>query len=245
MAKSKANFVIDALLFLGLMAITGVGGLIKYVLPPGRELAARHGRGAWLTFLGWDRHDWGVLHLVVGCVFLALLGLHIALHWKVLTCLLRRFARGRSVRLLAVSGFALTSLLLLGFPLVAQPTAEHRGPGRGAGHGRHDGHQLASCGGTGLQTGDGSRPTSRNAKHHPAEQRPGAPLRGRWTLEATAEYAGVSVAELRRELELPADTRADARLGRLRREHGWRMAKVRAVVAKLAHARASGLRGGE
>ena len=63
MDKSKFNFVIDALMFLCLMAMAGLGFLMKYVLPPGREVQAKYGRNVYLSWLGWDRHDWGDIHL--------------------------------------------------------------------------------------------------------------------------------------------------------------------------------------
>jgi hypothetical protein len=37
MDKSKLNFVIDALMFLCLMAMAGLGFLMKYPLPSGRD----------------------------------------------------------------------------------------------------------------------------------------------------------------------------------------------------------------
>ena len=52
MDRSKLNFVIDALMFLCIMAMAGLGFLMKYILPPGREVVARYGRNLLLTWLG-------------------------------------------------------------------------------------------------------------------------------------------------------------------------------------------------
>jgi hypothetical protein len=49
MDKPKLNFVIDAAMFLCLMTMAGLGSLMKYILPSGRE--GRHpGMGE-----GWNR----------------------------------------------------------------------------------------------------------------------------------------------------------------------------------------------
>ena len=63
MDKAKLNFVIDALQFLCLMALAGLGFLMKYVLLPVREARVKYGANVELTWLGWDRHDWGQIHL--------------------------------------------------------------------------------------------------------------------------------------------------------------------------------------
>ncbi len=59
MDKTKLNFFIDASMFLTMMALAGLGLLIKYVLIPGRIAWAQYGRQMELTWLGLDRHAWG------------------------------------------------------------------------------------------------------------------------------------------------------------------------------------------
>ena len=51
MNKPKLNFIINALMFLCLMAMAGLGFLMKYILPPGREVMARYDRNLYLTWL--------------------------------------------------------------------------------------------------------------------------------------------------------------------------------------------------
>ncbi|MBU0567408.1 DUF4405 domain-containing protein, partial [bacterium] len=82
--KSKVNFVIDALMFLCMMAITGTGFLMKFVLIPGQERWVKYGRNVELLLLGIDRHEWGAIHLVLGFILLGLLVIHIILHWKMI-----------------------------------------------------------------------------------------------------------------------------------------------------------------
>ena len=89
--KSKVSFVIDALMFLCMMAIAGIGFLMKFVLIPGKERWVKYGRNVDLYLLGMDRHEWGTIHLVIGFILLGLLVLHIILHWKMILAMYHRF----------------------------------------------------------------------------------------------------------------------------------------------------------
>ncbi|MBM2835641.1 MAG: hypothetical protein HW406_2802 [Candidatus Brocadiaceae bacterium] len=106
MDKSKVNLVIDALMFLCVMAIAGIGLLIKYVLLPGKETAAVYGRKVDLFLFGMDRHAWGTIHFIIACVFLGLLTAHIVLHWNMIVSVYRRLI-GSTVarRIIAITIF--------------------------------------------------------------------------------------------------------------------------------------------
>ena len=80
--KGKLNFIIDALMFLLMVAMTGLGFLMKYILVPGKDRPSKFGRQVDLYFMDLDRHEWGKIHLILGFVLLGLLVLHIVLHWK-------------------------------------------------------------------------------------------------------------------------------------------------------------------
>lgn len=56
--------------------MAGTGLLLAFRLPPG----SRGGRG--LTAMGWDRHEWGDVHTWLSYAFLALIVIHLALHWR-------------------------------------------------------------------------------------------------------------------------------------------------------------------
>ena len=90
MKKSKLNLVIDALLLLCVAAIAGIGLLIKYVLVPGYQRWEIYDRNVDLFFWGLDRHQWGTIHLATGIVFLALLVLHVVLHWSMIVGIYRQ-----------------------------------------------------------------------------------------------------------------------------------------------------------
>ena len=68
--------ICNAMLWLVFCALSGTGLLLAFRLPPG----SRGGRG--LSALGWDRHEWGDLHAWISYAFLALILLHMALHWR-------------------------------------------------------------------------------------------------------------------------------------------------------------------
>ncbi|MCC5828355.1 MAG: DUF4405 domain-containing protein [Phycisphaeraceae bacterium] len=88
MNRNRLNFVVDLLTFIVALALVSTGLMIYLVLPPGS------GRGK-LLLLGMDRHAWGELHLVIALVAIALVLLHVALHWPwVCTMVCRAMKRG-------------------------------------------------------------------------------------------------------------------------------------------------------
>ena len=65
MKRWKWNYLIDAGLFICMMAIAGIGLLMKYVVLPGREVNLIYGNQTDLLFLGLDRHQWGSIHFII------------------------------------------------------------------------------------------------------------------------------------------------------------------------------------
>jgi hypothetical protein len=128
--RPNLNFVIDALMFLTVMAMAGLGFLMKYVLLPGRESMMKYGRNVKLAFFGWDRHDWGEIHLYLGFFFLGLLALHIILHWGQIVRLFQRLIPGER-RTLALLVFVLAAVLLIYFPFLITPEVTETGRGLG------------------------------------------------------------------------------------------------------------------
>ena len=130
MDKSKLNFIIDALMFLVMMAMAGLGFLMNYVLIPGKEAWAKYGRKVDLTWWSWDRHDWGDIHLYLGFFLLGLLGLHIILHWRQIVLLFQRFISAKR-RTLVLIAFVVVALLLIYFPFLISPDISELGRGMG------------------------------------------------------------------------------------------------------------------
>jgi len=135
MEKQKLNFVIDALMFLCLMAMAGLGFLMKYVLLPGRQAWSKYGRNVELTWLGWDRHDWGEIHLYLAFALLSLLTIHLILHWQMILGLYARLLPDPQTRSRLAWAVLIITVLLLYFPFLITPDVRERGRG-GGGRGR-------------------------------------------------------------------------------------------------------------
>ncbi len=119
--KSKSNFIIDAVMFLCMMALTGTGFLRKYILLGGRASRETYGAKLDMYMLGFNRDDWGTIHLYMGYFLLALLVLHIVLHWKQIKIMFRQLISGDSMRLIITVVFLLISIFLVIFPFVLSP----------------------------------------------------------------------------------------------------------------------------
>lgn len=135
MDKPKLNFIIDALMFLTLMALAGLGFLMKYILVSGREAWAKYGRNLAISWSGWDRHDWGDIHLYLAFALLGFLVIHLILHWQQILGLFQRLVPDPRRRYRIALIFLLLSLLLIYFPFLITPDVQERGGGRGRGGG--------------------------------------------------------------------------------------------------------------
>jgi hypothetical protein len=74
--RATINRVLDLLLYFEFCALTGIGLMLAWRLPPG----SRGGGG--LTVLDMTRHEWGDIHLWVGIAFIATVVAHLLMHWK-------------------------------------------------------------------------------------------------------------------------------------------------------------------
>lgn len=114
--KTKANFIIDVVMFLIMMLLTGTGFLRKYVLLSGQQSRAIYGRKVEQIFLGFTRDDWSDIHLYLGYLLLALLVLHIVLHWSTIKTMYRQLIGSSGIRLALAVVFVLASLVFAFFP---------------------------------------------------------------------------------------------------------------------------------
>ncbi|MCF6156179.1 MAG: DUF4405 domain-containing protein [Candidatus Brocadia sp.] len=122
--KSKVNLVIDALMFLCVMAMAGIGLLMKFVLLPGKDTWAVYGRKVELFLFGMDRHQWGTLHLIIAFAFLGLLVLHILLHWKVILSFYGRLIGSKVARRIIATIIVVVSVFLVAFSLFVKPEVQ-------------------------------------------------------------------------------------------------------------------------
>ena len=124
MDKSKVNLVIDAVMFLCVMAIAGIGCLTKFILLPGRETAAVYGRKVDLFLFGMDRHTWGTIHFIIACVFLGLLTAHIVLHWNMIVSIYCRFLGNTVARRIVAITIFIAGVFLAVSPLFVKPEVQ-------------------------------------------------------------------------------------------------------------------------
>ncbi len=82
MTRVKWNPVVDMALAAAFLAMVLTGFILEYPLPPG---AGRHA-----LLWGLDRHAWGELHFYASLALMALLALHLFLHWRWIEATVRR-----------------------------------------------------------------------------------------------------------------------------------------------------------
>jgi len=100
-SKAKLNFVVDAIILLAFLA-AAVSGIVLLNVPHGGFQGGRNPNFGQTVLLlsrdGWnDVHIWGGLAMIAGTV------VHLALHWRWIVCMAKRFivtgergaARGR------------------------------------------------------------------------------------------------------------------------------------------------------
>lgn len=78
MKRSRINFIIDAIAFIGVVLLISTGVLMRFILLPGVE---RMERGPLLLW-GMSRHQWGDVHFFIAMGLMVILALHLALHWR-------------------------------------------------------------------------------------------------------------------------------------------------------------------
>ncbi len=120
-SKANTNFMVDALMFLVMMALVGTGYVRKYVLLSGSASKATYGYKVNMTLLGWNRDEWSIIHLYLGYFILALLVLHIILHWKQIKIMYKNLISQNSLRLFLMFIFILLGIFLALFPFIITP----------------------------------------------------------------------------------------------------------------------------
>lgn len=233
--KSKLNLSIDMIMLLLLLPVAGIGFLIKYVLIPGIQRNSIYGNNTDLEFWGLTRHQWGTIHLVLSIVFLVLLVLHIALHWKMITCVYPRMIPHKTTRAVFTISFTAIGLLLIAFPLIIKPEVVRREPL----HQNRKEKNISVLSGTddtdsisyGLINRNKPGAQTRNNSDHENALKEDYEVQGSMTLQYVAEKYNVPVSKIAADLNIPEKDK-DEQLGRLRKQYGFTMNDVRSSIAK-------------
>ena len=113
-------------MFVGMMLILSIGFLIKFTLIPGEARWKIYGRNVDLFLFGMDRHEWGTVHFYIGCVLVALLILHIYLHWKMIGELYQKLITSSQARKISFLLLIVVSVFLIVFPFAVSPKVAER-----------------------------------------------------------------------------------------------------------------------
>jgi hypothetical protein len=89
--QARINFTLNSLLLLAFVLVN-ISGLVAWLaLGQGGYRGGRN-PGYNATPIGMTRHQWNDLHLWSGMAIVAILLIHVALHWKWIVCTARRYA---------------------------------------------------------------------------------------------------------------------------------------------------------
>jgi len=203
--KARLNFIIDSLMFLLMMAITGIGLLLKFILIPGIQRWEIYRSNVDLTLWGWDRHQWGAVHLIIGCVFLGFLVLHIIFHWKQIKALFQGMIKGKLAQLTMLGFFIPVNILLLLFSFIVPPEVipYKKGEGHQSQHkvdiGRLEKQQMPAQ----KTTGSSKEILDRGHNEEKHERNDSIPVSGSMTLSEVANKYRVPDDSLKKFLGIP------------------------------------------
>ncbi len=220
--KPKINFIIDAVMFILMMAIGGIGFLIKYSLLSGSDRWRVYEDNVELYLWGMDRHQWGAIHLALGFILLALLVLHIALHWKLITAYFRQMVTTKSARTVSLLVFCVVSLaaLLFAFFLPIDLVALREGQGQ------HRIERAATAQQAIIVKKQEQNQTSAKNEDNAEQLARRISINGSMTLRQVALAAGVPADSLKAAMGLPSTISDNERLSVLRRRYGFHMSDI-------------------
>lgn len=246
MKKSNLNFVIDFVLFILLGLLIGIGLLVKYVLISGAESWEKYGENYEFSWLGFDRHEWGTVHLIVGLVFFSLIALHIILHWKTIICLFKRFMKSKPLRLMLGILFSLLFVLLTLFAFIITPEKELHGRGRERllkqdNETYHAPRSEPKIHTTRSDIKNEKQNTSKPAisdkkevHRHNKKINSNIEIRGYMTLDEVAEKYDVSVDFLKQGMGFPSNVSGSERLGSLKKKYYFKMSELENLINNKA-----------
>jgi len=179
-----------------------IGLLIHYVLPPSG------GRGHALTLWGMNRHDYGNVHFYLALAMVALIIVHIWLHWSWICSVFSKLIGTSQPERIKCALYGTILLLVIGIVtpgslLWVETQVKYT---YGEDQGRH-GYEAFE-----------------------ANELPY--ITGRTTLSQAAEMAGISVEQLISELQLPSNINPSERLGQLKRQYGFEIEDVRRIASQ-------------
>lgn len=229
MKKSTFNFINDIVMFVLMAIVAGIGLLIKYVLLRGSERWIIYERNVDLTIFGWDRHQWGTIHLIFSLVLISLLILHIILHWKSIRNVYSRLVKNRQGRLFGGIAILCISALIVVLPFILKVEVVEMTDGRGR-HNAVNSHLKEAF----PKSEDSTHALSNEhvKKDHEAIHKSGNEIKvqGFMTLLEVSNKNNIPCNYLKSKLNIPKNISNSKRLGHLRKEYGFRISEVEKII---------------
>jgi hypothetical protein len=235
--KAKVNFIIDAIMFVLMGLLAGLGLLIKYVLVSGEERWIKYGRNVDIRFWGLDRHQWGEIHLYVAIALILFLVLHIVLHWNMIVCLYKRIIGNRKTRILCGLTFMIVTLLMVLFPYFIRVEISELASGRE----RFQNLSIKENDSLIDESVQKTKPEKEKVElvtdvqekeeklHHHID--PTIEVKGLMTLSEVSRKYDVPSDYMKQKLNIPLSTSNSSRLGHLRKQYGFKMSELELIIA--------------
>ena len=229
--RSKLNFIIDVLMFIDMMAIAGIGLLIKFILVPGSKIWEMYGENLDLFLWGWDRHLLGSFHLILGYILLGLLVLHIVFHWKQIKVMFKCLITKKFIRIVLTVLFLMISLLFFLFAFIVDidKVALKRGEGRHSVehfHSAQDESSSSSVEQNELHTSEVLHKHRDSNLHSESTIQ----VNGSMTLKGLEDEYQVSADSVKDFLGIPLGISDYESLGRLRKKYGFHMSDIERFI---------------
>jgi len=236
MKKSILNFIIDAIMFLLMGLLTGIGLLIKYVLLSGEDRWIKYGKNVDISFWDLDRHEWGRIHLIVAIILIVFLFLHIILHWKMIVCLCKSLISGKTIRVITVLAFVVVTVILVIFPFLIQTKVDQLAPGKERFHvySEPDLEKNSSFVKNDKKIENPVVATveeKHKAEHHNID--PSIEVKGFMTIQEVSDKYKISCDVIKKNLNIPTSTANSSKLGHLRKQYNFKMSDLELVIAKF------------
>lgn len=238
MKKSTLNLLIDAIMLVLMGILAGIGILIKYILLSGEARWEKYGFNPDLQFLGLDRHEWGTIHLIVAIVLIGLLLLHIILHWKCITGIYCRIIPSRPLRISFGLLFLLIVLAFTSFPLLIKIDVSQY---ENIEHNRHKNDILETT--KAIDHSNQIKPATtirvqsniKEETEHEHQHDSSIEIKGFMTLQDIQDSYNIPIEILIKELKMPANTSANAKLGHLKKEYNFTMSDIETIIIQYNH----------
>jgi hypothetical protein len=236
--KSNINIIIDAAMFVLIAAVGGIGFLMKYRLVRGSLRRELFGTDVDQFLWGWERHQWGALHLALGFILFGLLVLHIVLHWKQIKTMVIKLIPLKTVRIVLSTVFMIVTAVMLFFAFIIniQTVKIKEGEGEHWGGGNRQGRQRYEAAGNIMSDEHAVIQTEtepENQEEHEAQhdlQSNDITVNGTMTLAEVERIYDIPADSVKAALKIPGRISDRERLGRLRRHYGFHMSEIERII---------------